>query len=83
MIRTKKFIGALLTGTFRYIAHVLSGTFAFGAYAADEGATNFLVYSAVYNTYVFIDIALVIVVGLILFSSKSFKNEVNKLKPLD
>ena len=76
-------IGALLTGTFRYIAHVLSGTFAFGAYAADEGATNFLVYSAVYNTYVFIDIALVIVVGLILFSSKSFKNEVNKLKPLD
>ncbi|MBE5737554.1 MAG: hypothetical protein E7348_04050 [Clostridiales bacterium] len=76
-------IGALLTGAFRYIAHVLSGTFAFGAYAMDEGATNFLVYSAVYNTYVFIDIALVIVVGLILFSSKSFKNEVNKLKPLD
>lgn len=76
-------IGALLTGAFRYIAHVLSGTYAFGAYAMDEGATNFLVYSAVYNTYVFIDIALVIVVGLILFSSKSFKNQVDKLKPLD
>ena len=81
--RLKFTIGAILTGTFRYIAHVLSGTFAFGAYAADEGAANFLIYSLGYNSYVFIDIALVIVVGLILFSSKSFKNEVNKLKPLD
>ena len=82
MPRLKFTIGALLTGIFRYIAHTISGTFAFGAYAMDNGATNFLLYSAVYNSYVFIDIALVIVVGLILFSSKGFKNEVNKLKPL-
>ena len=78
--RLKFTIGALLTGLFRYIAHVISGVFAFGAYAADSGATNFFTFSAVYNSYVFIDIALVIIVGLVLFSSKSFIHEVNKLK---
>ena len=78
--RLKFTIGALLTGLFRYIAHVVSGVFAFGAYAADSGATNFFTFSAVYNSYVFIDIALVIIVGLVLFSSKSFIHEVNKLK---
>ena len=77
--RLKFSIGALLTGTFRYACHVISGTFAFGAYAADTGATNFLTYSAVYNSYVFIDIALVIIVGIILFSSKSFMHELKKL----
>ena len=70
MPKLKFTVGAILTGIFRYIAHVLSGTFAFGAYAMDSEATNFLLYSAVYNSYVFIDIALVVVVGLILFSSK-------------
>ncbi len=79
MPRLRFTIGALLTGTFRYVCHVISGVFAFGAYAADEGATNFLTYSAVYNSYVFIDIALVIVVGIILFSSKSFMHELKKL----
>ena len=53
--------------------------FAFGAYAADTGATNFLTYSAIYNSYVFIDIALVVVVGIIMFSSKSFMHELKKL----
>ena len=80
MPRLKFTIGVLLTGTFRYLCHVISGVFAFGAYAADEGATNFLTYSAVYNSYVFIDIALVVVVGIILFSSKSFMHELKKLK---
>ncbi len=79
MPRLKFSLSVLLTGVFRYIAHVLSGTFAFGAYAADTGATNFLLYSAVYNSYVFIDIALVVIVGVILLSSKSFKNEIAKL----
>ena len=73
-------IGVILTGVFRYIAHVISGVFAFGAYAAGEGETNFLAYSAVYNSYVFIDIALVVVVGLILFSSKGFLHEIKKIK---
>ena len=77
--RLKFSLGATLTGIFRYVSHTLSGTFAFGAYAVDNGASNFLLYSAIYNTYVFIDIALVIVVGLILLSSKAFIKEINKL----
>lgn len=79
MPRLKFILGILLTGLFRYASHVLSGVFAFGAYAMDAGATNFLAYSAVYNTYVFIDIALVVVAGLILLSSKTFLKETQKL----
>ncbi len=82
MPRVKFCIGTALTGILRYASHVISGVFAFGAYALDAEATNFLVYSAVYNTYVFIDIALVIVVGIIILSSKSFRRELDKMKPL-
>lgn len=80
MPRLKFTLGVILTGIFRYIAHTLSGVFAFGAYAVDSGATNFLIYSAVYNTYVFIDIALVLVAGFVILSSKAFLKETDKLK---
>ena len=60
-------LSAIITGVMRFFCHVLSGVFAFGAYA--EGA-NFWLFSLAYNSYVFIDIALVIVVGIILLSSK-------------
>ncbi|MBQ8197425.1 MAG: energy-coupled thiamine transporter ThiT [Clostridia bacterium] len=76
-------IGVSLTGIFRYLTHVISGVFAFGANALNDGATNFLAYSAAYNSYVFIDIALVIVVGVILLSSKGFKKELVKLGPAE
>ncbi len=71
-------IGAVCSGIFRYVSHVISGAFAFGAYAPSE-TTNFLSYSAVYNSYVFIDVLLVILAGLVVFSSKSFVKEINKL----
>ncbi len=67
-------LGAIL----RFICHVLSGVFAFGAYALDAGASNILIYSLAYNSFVFVDLVLVIVVGVMLFSSKAFKNELNK-----
>ncbi len=79
MPRLRFAVGTSLTGIFRYIAHTLSGVFAFGAYAMDSGATNFLIYSAVYNTYVFIDIALVLVAGIVILSSKAFLKETDKL----
>ncbi|MBQ9485772.1 MAG: energy-coupled thiamine transporter ThiT [Clostridia bacterium] len=71
------FIGALL----RFASHVLSGVFAFGAYAKDAGASNAFTYSLVYNLVVLVDVALVIVVGIILFSSKSFNKELGKFNP--
>ncbi len=76
-------ISAVIGGAMRFFCHVLSGVFAFGAYAADAGATNFWTYSLVYNSYVFIDIALVVVVGIILLSSKGFNRQIEKLNPKD
>ena len=71
-------LGALIAGTMRYVAHVVSGVFAFGAYAIDAGAKNAFVYSLAYNSFVFVDILLVIVAGVILFSSKAFVAETEK-----
>lgn len=64
-------LGAVVAGALRFVSHLLSGVFAFGAYAADYGQ-NFWAYSAAYNSFVFADLVLVVVVGILLFSSKTF-----------
>jgi thiamine transporter len=68
-------LGAILAGAFRFICHTISGVFAFEAYAEGQ---NTLAYSLVYNSYVFIDIALIIVVGAVLFSSRAFVKTVEQ-----
>lgn len=73
-------VSAVIGATLRFIAHVLSGVFAFGAYAAEANMPA-LPYSLAYNSFVFIDLAIVIFVGVILFSSKGFNAEMNKLAP--
>ena len=70
-------VGAIVGAALRFFAHVLSGVFAFGAYAEGQ---NFWAYSLAYNSFVFIDVLLVIVVGVILFSSKGFTKEMEKLR---
>lgn len=72
-------LSALVAGTMRFICHVLSGVFAFGAYANDAGATNHLTYSLVYNVYVFIDIALVIIAGIFILSSRSTAKQLTSI----
>ena len=74
-------LSAALGGALRFLCHVLSGVFAFGAYAVDAGATNFWIYSLAYNSYVFIDIALVIAAGCVILSSKAFNRQIEKLNP--
>ena len=71
-------LSALTGGTLRFVAHVLSGVFAFGANALEKGQSNFLAYSAAYNSFVFVDLALVIVAGIIVFSSKAFVKETKR-----
>lgn len=71
-------LGAILAGATRYFAHLLSGVFAFGAYAADAGAQSLWIYSAAYNSFVFADLVLVVIVGVVLFSSKSFVKSVKR-----
>ncbi|MBD5631823.1 MAG: hypothetical protein HDP34_01145, partial [Clostridia bacterium] len=70
--QVKFLLGALITGSLRFTAHLLSGVFAFSANALNEGFENLWLYSAAYNSYVFVDIALVIVAGVLVLSSKAF-----------
>ena len=62
-------LGAIVAGVFRFISHVFSGVFAFGA---DAGGQNLWAYSTAYNSFVFVDIAIVIAVGVLVLSSKNF-----------
>ena len=68
-------LGGIVASLLRFLSHILSGVFAFSEYAGDQ---NPWIYSMGYNSFVFIDIAIVIVVGVIVFSSKSFMTYVNK-----
>ncbi len=69
--QVKFVLGAILAGVLRFISHVLSGVFAFGAYASAVDM-NFWAYSAAYNSFVFVDLIMVIIAGALLFSSKAF-----------
>ena len=69
-------LGAVIASLFRFVAHVLSGVFAFEAYA---GGKNVWIYSLGYNSFVFIDIAIVIVAGILVFSSKTFVLAINRI----
>lgn len=70
-------LGAAVASVLRYASHVLSGVFAFSAYAADAGMAAWP-YSLIYNSFVFADIAIVMFVGAIVFSSRSFMATVRK-----
>lgn len=70
-------LGAVVAGTLRFVSHVLSGVFAFSAYAVDAGMAPWP-YSLAYNSFVFADIAIAIVVGVLVFSSKSFVAQARK-----
>lgn len=87
VFKEKKILAFLLGGVvavlFRYICHVCSGAFAFATYTDFKAA---LAYSLGYNaTYVFADMAISLVAGSFLLTSKSFtaamqqSSDVNKL----
>lgn len=70
-------VGAILAGTLRYFSHVFSGIFAFASYALPGYSA--VAYGFWYNAlYLPADVAIVIVVALLLFSSKSFVRLVNE-----
>ena len=66
-------VSALLAGVLRFVCHLLSGVFAFSVAAQGQ---NVWIYSLIYNSYVFVDIALVLIAGAILLSSKAFNKAV-------
>ncbi len=76
-------LGIIIAGTLRYVAHLLSGYFVFYSYAELSPSvalqTSPFLYSLVYNTGVLIDTAIDVIVGVLLFSSKSFTLELDRL----
>lgn len=75
-----KFLFGASVGIFgRYIAHFLSGYYVFSSWAM-EGYTA-LTWSLVYNCFVIVDLAIVLLVGLSLFSSKAVVKELNSINP--
>ena len=58
--------GAVVAGLMRYMAHVISGYYVFYSYSSFD---NYLVNSLVVNTIVLVDLAIVIVAGVITVSS--------------
>ena len=76
--QVKFVLGAVVASLLRYASHVLSGVFAFSEYAPGSSAVAVWTYSLGYNSFVFADIAIAIVVGVILFSSKTFVKQVEK-----
>lgn len=70
-------LGAVVAVVGRFIAHFLSGIFAFGAFATIQPVW---LYSLVYQAgYVLPDLAIVIVVGILVFSSKTFLKEMERI----
>lgn len=70
-------LGAIVAGLSRFVMHFFSGMFAFGIFAP-EGQPVWL-YSFTYQAaYVLPDIAIAIVVGIVIFSSRSFVKQARK-----
>lgn len=74
-------LGAVIAGALRFISHVFSGVFAFSSSALSAGQEVWA-YSLAYNSFVFVDIALAMVVGIILFSSKAFNMQLGRFVAL-
>ncbi len=72
--------GAAVASVLRYTAHVFSGVFAFSAYAQGSGMSPWI-YSLAYNSFVFVDIAIVIAAGVLIFSSRSFISFISRFQP--
>ena len=70
-------LGAICASVLRYASHVLSGVFAFSTYALDNGMAPWP-YSLAYNSFVFADIAIAVVVGILVFSSKAFVKQARR-----
>ncbi len=75
----KFILGASVACFGRYLAHFLSGYYVFSSWAM-EGYTA-LSWSLVYNLFVLAELVIIVAVGAILFSSKSFRTEIEKINP--
>lgn len=70
-------LGATLAVTLRYSAHLLSGYYVFSSWAwPGYGA---FAYSAIYNLYCYVDLAIILIPACALFASKNFLAQLNSI----
>jgi thiamine transporter len=66
-------VGAVIAVVLRYIAHTISGYYVFSSWAWEGWAP--LAYAMVYNLYCFVDLAVLLVPAVFVFSSKAFRRQ--------
>ena len=77
-------VGALIAGVLRYISHALSGFYVFFHYlGVDATVGEMLAYAFGYNSFVMVDIALVIVVGILALLSKTMRRTIAEVQNTD
>ncbi|MCH5160305.1 MAG: energy-coupled thiamine transporter ThiT [Clostridiales bacterium] len=70
-------VGSVIAGVLRYLSHATSGFYVFFHYLAPDSSVGaMLAYAFGYNSFVLADIALVIVVGIIALSTKTFRRTI-------
>ncbi len=74
-------LGAIVASAMRFVSHVLSGVFAFADLTGDPAGA--WAYSLGYNSFVFVDIAIVVAVGIIVFSSPTIVKMVRRFRPAE
>jgi len=67
-------VGAVIAVVFRYLAHTISGYYVFSSWAWEGWAP--LTYSFVYNLYCFADLGVLLIPGVFIFSSKTFRAQI-------
>ena len=71
-------VGMTIACLFRYASHVISGYFVFYTWSTMDNA---LLYSFAYNSTVLVDLAIDIVAGVLILSSKSMRNAIANVNP--
>lgn len=69
-------VGATAATVLRYLSHVISGIFVFGS--GDPENYGAVAWSFLYNAFTFADLAIVLVVAVLLFASKTGRRLVNE-----
>lgn len=72
-------VGMTIAALFRYFAHVTSGYFVFYTWSTMD---NPLLYSVLYNSFIFVDLAIDVVAAALILSSKSMRNAVTRVNGL-
>ena len=69
--------GAFIAGVLRYLSHALSGFYVFYHYLAPDSSVGaMLAYAFGYNSFVLVDIALVIAVGIAALSTRTLRRTI-------